>query len=219
MKKSIIAVLSVLIVVTIAGCGKKGEAASEKKDDAVIEVIQVGDSEENATEESGDFSDLEALGDVEVDKNLFNVELTIPKDFVGETTQAELDKTASEKGYKSITLNADGSATYIITKKQHEEMLEELRASLEEGLNEMVTSGDYSFTDTEANDNYTDFTVKTSATELGLQDSISVMAFYMYGGMYNVFSGENIDNVHVTFVNADTGDVISQADSKDMQDQ
>ncbi len=38
----------------------------------------------------------------------------------------------------------------------------------------------------------------------------------MYGGMYGVFSGEKPENVHVEFVNADSGEVISSGDSKDM---
>lgn len=38
----------------------------------------------------------------------------------------------------------------------------------------------------------------------------------MYGGMYNVFNGTTVDNVHVDFVNADTGEIISSSDSKDM---
>ena len=56
---------------------------------------------------------------IEVDENLLTVELTIPADFVGETTQEELNQTAKEEGLKSITLNEDGSATYVMTKKKH----------------------------------------------------------------------------------------------------
>ena len=43
-----------------------------------------------------------------------------------------------------------------------------------------------------------------------------VMALYMDGGLYNVYAGTPVDNVHVDFVNADTGKIISQADSKDL---
>ena len=42
------------------------------------------------------------------------------------------------------------------------------------------------------------------------------MALYMYGGMYGIFAGEKVDNVQVDFVNADSGEIISTGNSKDM---
>lgn len=144
------------------------------------------------------------------------MEISIPADYVGEATQEELTAKAEENGYKAITLNEDGSATYIMTKKQHKEMLDEIATSINGSLDEMIAGDDYSFTAIEANDNFTDFKVTTTATELGLADSMSVLGFYMYGGMYSIFSGEEVDNIHVTFINADSGEVISESNSKDM---
>lgn len=219
MKRSIVALLIVTMLASMTGCGKEtNQNLSEENSVVAIETVQSEQPISETENETDDLSDLEALGDVDVEKNLFNVEITIPKNYVGETTQEELTKTAEEKGYKSITLNADGSATYIMTKSQHKELLEEMTTSINETLEEMTTSGDYSFIEIKANDNFTDFTVTTTATELGLQDSLSVMAFYMYGGMYSIFSGESVDNIHVSFVNADTGEIVSQANSKDMQE-
>lgn len=185
-------------------------------DDETAAKTQTADSD---TETDDDFSELEALGDVEVDEGLFNVELTIPKDFIGETTQEELDKIASEKGYKSATLNEDGSVTYIINKKQHKEMLDGITQSIDESLAEMVGSESYpNITNVEANSDYTHFTVTTKNTELDMAESFSVMGFYMYGGMYGIFSGKEVENVQVDFVNADTGEIIESANSKDAGD-
>ena len=52
-----------------------------------------------------------------------DLQLDIPAEFVGEQTQEDLNKIAEEYGIKSITLNDDGSATYVMTSKQHEEFL------------------------------------------------------------------------------------------------
>ena len=49
-----------------------------------------------------------------------------------------------------------------------------------------------------------------------MAESFSVLGFYMYGGMYNIFNGTAVDNVSVKFINADTGEVISTTNSKDM---
>lgn len=206
-KKIILLLLSTTLLLT--ACGSNATTETAPTAEAVPEVT--------TTESSDSISELEAIGDVEVDEGLFEVELLIPADFVGETTQEELDAIAAENGYKSITLNEDGSATYVMTKKQHKTMMEEMATSLNESLAEMIGSENYpNFTDIKTNDNFTEFTITTKSTELDLNESFSVMAFYMYGGMYNTFAGESVDNVHVEFINADSGEVISTADSKDM---
>lgn len=155
---------------------------------------------------------------IEVDENLLTVELTIPSDFVGETTQEELNQTVEEEdGLKSITLNEDGSATYVMTKKKHKEMMSEIKTGIDEELQAMVGSEDYpNFTKVEANEDYTSFTITTTSTELDLAESFSVMNLYVQGGLYNVFNGTPADNIHVDFVNADSGAIISSSDSSDM---
>ena len=225
MKKRVFAVVMAMTLVTsvFTGCGKEaGEAQSTSPavENQVEQSTVADEPTETATEaETSDdgMKQLEAIGDVDVDKGLFNVTLTIPKDFVGETTQEKLDESVKERGYKSATLNSDGSVTYVMTKAQHEEMLTGIRESIDQSLSEMVGSSDYpNITNVEHNDNYTSFTITTTNAEPDMSESFSVMALYMYGGMYGIFSGEEVDNVHVDFKNADSGEIISSANSEDM---
>lgn len=205
MKKKILAVLlAATMTLSMIACG--GEEESEPTETATTE-----------TSEDGESSELDAIGDIEVEENLFSVELTIPADYVGETTQEELDQIAEENGYKSITLHEDGSATYVMKKSQHEEMMEGIADEINLGLEEMVNSEDYNFTAIEANSDFTEITVTTTSTELNMSESFAVMVIYMYGGMYHVFNGTTVDNIHVDFVNADTGEVIESADSSEME--
>lgn len=156
---------------------------------------------------------------VNVEENLFSVELTVPADFVGETTQEDLDKLVTEKGYKSITLNDDGSATYIMTKTQHKELLSEIGTSIQSELDAMIESVDFpNFTKIETNSDYTSFTITTKSDSLDLSESFSVMGFYLYGAMYNTFAGNDVDNIHVDFVNADSKEIIFSGDSSDLSD-
>lgn len=159
----------------------------------------------------------EELGGVDVDQGLFNVEITIPADFIEEgITQESLNEEASEAGFKSAALNEDGSVTCIMTKAQHQEMMDGIRDSIDQSLSKMVDPETYpTFVSVTANDDYTKFTVETSATELGLTESFSVMAFYVFAGMYHAFNGTQVDDVTVSFVNADTGEVIEEAHSSD----
>lgn len=154
---------------------------------------------------------------IDVDENLFSVELTISSEYADKKSQEEWDNISEQMGYKSIRLNPDGSVTYKMTRDQHRKLLEETRKSLENSLYEMIKSEDYpSFTNIKANDDFTQFTVTTTSQELSLSESLSTLAFYLYGGMYNAFAGNSVDNINVKFVNGNTGDVISEANSKDM---
>ena len=221
MKKALAIILTLAICLSaLSGCGSQVE---EAKPEAVKSTTaETEKSSEPETEETTETSDdgmkeLEALGDVNVDKGLFNVTLNIPKDYVGETTQKELDELAKEKGFKSITLNSDGSATYVMNKAQHEELLSGIRDSINSSLQEMVGSEEYpNITKIEANEDFTSFTVTTKNQEPDFSESFGILALYMYGGMYAVFSGDEVENVHVDFVNADSGEVISSSNSKDI---
>lgn len=213
-KRAVILLLSTVLALSACGNSDQGEALGYSGNANTTEN-STGTQESSST--NSDISELDALGQIEVDEGIFNVELTIPSDYVGEQTQADLDALAEEYGFKSIVLNEDGSATYTMTKKQHKELLEEIYNQIDDNLNEMVGSENYpNFTKIETNHNFTEFTITTKSTELDLSESFSVIAFYMYGGMYSVFSGEEVDNVSVTFVNEESGEVISTSNSKDM---
>lgn len=215
MKRKFISILlSTCLTFSLTACG--GNEAAKSADTA--ETIE--STEEEISTDSDETTDvLEAIGEVEADQNLFTVELTIPADFMDGSTQEELDAAAEEKGFKSITLHEDGSATYVMTKAQHNEMMDEMATSINDSLSEMIGSEDYpNISEIVVNDDFTKFTVTTSSTELSLAESFSVMAFYMYGGMYNIFNGTPVDNVQVDFVNADSGEVISSANSADMEE-
>lgn len=214
MKRTLASVVSVLLCASLVACGTPAPASSTPSSSSV--AASSASASSAASDPDSALSDLDSLGDIEVDKNLFDVEITVPADFVGETTQEELDAKAKESDIHSITLNEDGSATYVMSKAQHKKVLEELSASINETLAEMSTSGDFpTITNVSANDDFTNFTVTVSADELGLAESMSVIGLYMYGGLYGIFSGQTPDNIHVDFVNADSGEVISSADSSE----
>ena len=197
MKKTIFFALSIIICLSLVGCGGSSN-----------------DTQQNIEEDSKS----EETQSIEVDEGLLNVEITVPPNFLEEgTTQETLDETAKEEGIKSITLNDDGSATYIMSKSKHDEMMAGIRESIDESMAEMIDPETYpTFVEVTSNDDYTHFTVKLSSNEVGLSESISVLGFYMLGGLYNAFNGTPVDDVTVSFVNADTGDIIQEAHSSEM---
>ena len=217
MKKRLFAGVLVVILGLSTSCGNASNVSADTTQASVASETSKADLETETTTETENedsMGSLDAIGDVEVDKGLFNVTLTIPKDFVGETTQEKIDSSVAEKGYKSGTLNEDGSVTYVMSKSQHEELVSAIKESIDEGLAEMVGSESTpNITEIKANDNYTKFTVVTKNAEPDLGEAFAVLQLYMYGGMYGIFAGEPTDNVEVEFVNADTGEVIDSANS------
>ena len=236
MKKKLLTIMLIMTVLAalISGCGSKkkdqgGEnaPAAEAVEEAAEEAEEAPESAESAEAAGTDTAsesksddaakDMEALSNISVDKQLLDVTLTIPKEYVGETTQEELDLTVKEKGYKSATLNEDGSVTYVITKAQHKELMEDVKNTINQSLSEMAGSENYpNVTSVTANEDYTSFTITTKNAEPDVNESFAALAMYMYGGMYAIFNGEDAENIHVDFVNADTGEVISSADSKNL---
>ena len=156
-------------------------------------------------------------GEVEVEKELFDVVITLPADLMEGTTQEELDESVAEGMYHAAALNEDGSVTIEMSKRQHRKYMQEMAADLEKSLQEMVGSEDYpSFTEVKAENDYTHFTVTTTSQELNLQESFSVLGFYIMGGMYAIFNGVSEPVITVDFVNADSGEIISSSSSADM---
>ncbi len=139
-------------IVTTTEAKSTAENSIEEIETTTIEESIIEDDE---IEEVDEFSALAELGEIEVNQGLFNVELTIPADYVEGMTQDELDDTVDEEGYKSITLNEDGSATYVMTKEQHKKMMDEIKSSFNESMREMVGSETYpSFVSIEANNDF-----------------------------------------------------------------
>ncbi len=147
----------------------------------------------------------------------YDVEITLPAEFMAQMPQEDLDEAAENGEIHSVVRNEDGSVTIVMSKRQHEELMKELREQLKETLDELLESQEYSnFTKIEANSDYTHFTVTTTSTELGFAESISAMMLYIIGGMYAVISGASDVVITVDYVNAETGEVIDSVNSSDM---
>lgn len=211
--------LFIITAILLSACGNTAQSTENTQaapqTTSTIEALTETEPQTLPTAESPEAA--ASNGSIEVEQGLFNVELTIPKDLVGETTQEDLDAICAEYGFKSILLNEDGSATYTMSKQQHQDLLEEYRAQINAGLTEMLNSEDYpTFTDIKSNDDFTEFTITTTSTELDMQESFSVIQFYLYGGLYAAFNGTPDSNISVTFINADSKEVIETANSSEM---
>jgi hypothetical protein len=156
-------------------------------------------------------TDLSSCSLVELDDD--RIALTIPSDYVYGATASDLENTAKELGYESILLNSDGSATYTITKEQHQAMLADLAAGIREKLDAVPGSDSYDdISSIEANGDFTYYKVTLSSTTADFNASMSVMLFKMYGTMYNCFNGVTDETIVIEYYNKN-GDLVASYDS------
>ena len=154
---------------------------------------------------------------VDVDKGLFDVTLTIPVEFVDkEKTQLDYDSTVEKEGYKSITMNEDGSLTYVMTKVQHKDLMNKTTEGFQSDLDKMAGSEDYpNIVSIKPNEDFTKFEIVTKNEELDISESFSVLLFYMMSGMYNILNDTEVNNCEVVFINEASGEIISTGNSSD----
>ena len=173
------------------------DTATPETDDEPSEPVEDESSAEGDSEDLEGLEDLEDLGDVEVDRNLLSVDVTIPASFFeGEDPQDIVDA-AEEQGIRETTVNPDGSVTYQMSRAQHRELLEELRISIAESLDEMVAE----FASVQAishNDDFTeiDMSVDRQAYENSL-DNFAIFGVAIGAGFYQLFSGSDPDSYRV----------------------
>lgn len=162
-------------------------------------------------EESEETEATEEGEGVNVDKGLFNVEVTIPPSFFEGEDPEQVAANAEAENVEEATVNDDGSITYKMSKAQHEEMMAELATSLEEAKNDITESGDFpSIQSIEASDNYDNFTVNVDreAYENSF-DGFATMTLGMIGSFYQIYDGADPDNyeVIIEMAEAESGEV------------
>lgn len=224
MKKQISITLAAIMMACLTACGASApEASSESSAPASA-------ASESSTEESSADSDLDtavdeaeqalsAIGDIDVDKGLFDVTITFPADFASDITQEEIDQQVADGKVHSGQINEDGSVTYVMSKDQHKAIVDGISESIQSTLDGMVGTEDYpNFTAIDHNVDYTNFTITTTTKpgETAISDSMSVLVFATCGQTYGIVSGDIPENIHVDFVNADSGELVTSWDSENM---
>lgn len=139
---------------------------------------------------------------VDVDKGLVNVEVTLPASFFEDTDMEKLKKEAKEDGVKEVIVNDDGSVTYKMSKSKHKEMLKEMGDTIDTSIKEIEADEDFpSIKKIEHNKSFTEYTIKMDQ-ELYENSSLEGFAFFnlAYQSLYyQLFNGVSEDDYKVTF--------------------
>ncbi|PAE19368.1 hypothetical protein CHH80_16895 [Bacillus sp. 7504-2] len=180
----------------------------------IMLLVSACGSREAKQNESSEKTDNKTEGNekIEVDKNLLDVEVTLPESFFKEQEQdiAQVIAEAESEGI-SVTKNSDGSLTYKMSKAKHKEMMSELENQTKTSIEEMKNSEDFaSIKDVEYNKSFSEITLVVIREKYeGSFDGFAVLGVAISSMLYQMFDGVNPDDYKVTIFlkDADTGEV------------
>lgn len=178
-----------------------------------LAACSLGESDDKI--ENSVWDELEKMGKLESEDGRFYLTITLPADFVSEELLEDISGENKSEEYVSATVNPDGSVSFKMTKKQHKAMLEGVRKSLDAAFKELIVSPDLAFTEISSNEDLTVFDAHLSSEEVGMTESFMALGFYIFGGMYSVFSGQGERNITVNFYSPD-GELIKTMNSSDL---
>lgn len=166
---------------------------------------------EVAQPEEGNIRDLEALTEVEVDTGLFLVDITLPSDFTEGLSQEDLENELSENGFRSATLNDDGSVTYTMTKSRHNEVLAELRESIRDSVNGFIADEPETYSSISFDRDLRNFTVTVNAENFNGEAPWLEFSLAFQAGFYYIFAGTSEENptLKINYVDAATGNILA----------
>lgn len=203
-RNDLISLIAILLLTMLAACGN-GDEADERTEGQ--------SSETEATEETAD-TDEEGAG-VEVDKGLFQVEVTLPPMFFegDEDIETMITNAEEEDGISDVTENEDGSITVRMSKAKHGELMDELETSVMETMDDIVADEEFgSIEEITSSSDYSEFTmvVAQEAFENSF-DGFATLTLGMTGMLYQLFDGVASDDIHVeiNIEDAETGEVFS----------
>lgn len=158
---------------------------------------------------------------VTVDEGLLDVTITLPNSFFEQfETSAEEYVQSMDEGdtFKKVEINDDGSVSITMTRAKYNEFMKEMEKSVNDSLQEMINSGEYAFESVEHDNKFENFTVKLSTDEVGFAESFMVVAFAMYGGIYQLFGGNQNPHVVVKYIGSNGSELLTW-DSSELNNQ
>ena len=221
MKRILTAALILSLTAAMVSCGTAGTQNSDASGTDVLteETSEAGTGATAGTaasDEAGAAAESTAAAAAQSAAEE-NVTVRIPKTYVNVSSQEEADEICKANGYVSVTLESDGSVTFVMSKASHDELVKEFENSAAQGISEIITSGYYeNITAVTHNDDYSEFTVKVSGDSVSDTERLCADELVMYGTFYHFYSGNDVDRIKVSFVSDQSGEVLDTAESEDL---
>lgn len=206
MKRLLIGMMTGLFILGACSSQTEDDVEESETEDEVVDMAETTENEE--TEEDEEEVDDES---VEVEKGLFDVEVTIPASLIEGQDVDEIIESVKTEGIEEVDVNDDGSLTYYMSKSTHKDLLSDLGNSIEEYMDEIIADDEFaSIKDLEANKSYTQFTMIVDQEDYETSfDGFAALGVAIPGLYYQLFDGVSSDEfeVKVELKDEESGDV------------
>lgn len=191
MKKLLTLGLAVLVVssLILSGCSKK-EPNQNITNSEEVDLIE---------EDEG----------VSVDKNILTIDITFPEEIVGDTSSFnEREYLEQNEGMKSAKVNEDGSLTLTMTKKKHNELLDEMKLNMDDTFKELIEGKDTPYIkNIEHTEDYREVRVMVDKGAYEESFDFTPYVIGINAGMYQLYSEEEYKST-IIMEDAETGEEI-----------
>ena len=206
-----------------AADGGQAQAVEENGEETGVreEAVQAATGE-NGTQAQGENAQAqensgESASGPKAEKEQKSVTIVIPTVYEDVKTQEEADEIRVRNGYESAVLQEDGSLVIVMSQSQFDEMIRDFKENVDKGIAEIIgTDNSSSIEKIEYNDDYSIFTVTVSDEEIGIVERQAADELIMYGTLYHIYTGNDVDQIRVDYVSARSGEIIETADSGDL---
>lgn len=221
MKKIFAILLAACMLLTMVACGageEKAPAVETPENEQPVQPTPEQETQPDSEQESQPTPEAgSGIGDIEVDENLIDVEITLPADYFEGGDEESIKAEVEESGFKSYKINEDGSVTYTMTKAKHKEMLTQMASEMDEMLSSMVTGEGKipAFTSVEHNDNFSVIDIYVDTAVYTPMDAMYALVLFLVGAYYQAFEGlpeEDVDVV-VSFIDSADGETVLDSSS------
>lgn len=201
MKRISILFLCLLLILSMTACHKS--AGDEETTENTSKTAGATEQKEaESTTKSGKSSVVEK-GDY--------VELTLPASYYDGVSEEDIKKASQESGYKKCTINQDGSVTYTMTKAQRQELLDEMKETIDGTITSITTgeSATGAITSVKYNKDMTKFNIYVNGDSYTQMTTLNAILFYTSGSYYQTINGVAEEDVEITvqFIDNETGEV------------
>lgn len=131
-----------------------------------------------------------------------------------EQTDEEIIADATEDGAEDVKINADGSLTYKLSKKEHKKILSEMETGLIESIQEIVDSSEFpSIKEISFNKDFADFDMRVDkATFENSFDNLAPFTLLLSTAYYHALLGKDNSEykMHINYIDAVTGEIFNK---------
>ncbi|XCH79048.1 MAG: hypothetical protein WHF31_16260 [Candidatus Dehalobacter alkaniphilus] len=193
MKRIMPIMLCLSLVLGLTACG--GGTSTQKSEETTVQTEQTVQSDNSK---------------INVEKELFDVKLNLPASMFEGQDMEQVKKDALAEGVHEVTVNSDGSVTYIMSKSQHREMLNEIKKQIADSVTEFLADEENkaTFKAVTFNGDYTEMTVKVDKSQYAAFSTLNLLGLEFTAVMYQVFNGVEDGKLKVNMLDYSTGEVV-----------